>query len=270
MNDDKAASTAATPFVANFKPFSSECAEPGHGTFTVMTWKGRASECPKCRTSREEEERRHREEAESRERHERALDAAGLVGRYRDATFGTYVAKLPKQRTVVKACIEFADNFSSVQAGGLWLLGPAGVGKSHLGASIAQAVMFQRDQRAIVVTAREIIRTIRSTWHRDARETEGDAIDRFGDVPLLVLDEVGVGFGTDAEIAQLFDVIDLRYQLRRPTVLLSNLNEPQIKAMLGDRLFERLREGATVLACNWASHRAKGPFISGSESGAAS
>jgi DNA replication protein DnaC len=71
----------------------------------------------------------------------------------------------------------------------------------------------------------------------------------------MVLDEVGVSHGTDNELAQLFDVIDKRYALRRPVVLVSNLTVKEIRTALGDRLYDRMREGAKVIKFTWPSHR---------------
>ena len=55
-------------------------------------------------------------------------------------------------------------------------------------------------------------------------------------------------------------VIDERYKRRRPTVVISNLTVPAVKEAIGDRLYDRLREGATVLACDWSSHRSVKPI----------
>jgi DNA replication protein DnaC len=267
MNEDRSISAAGATLLARFKPYKGDCAEPNHGPYEGVSFPGVSPECPKCRTMREAIERSQHEDEEAQRRLEQALDDAGIIGRYRDATFGTFEAHLPRQRAVLDACRSFAKNFFRDQGAGLWLIGPAGVGKTHLGCAIAQAVLLQRGQSAVVATAREIIRALRDTWRRGSDATEGERIDRLGNVDLLVLDEIGIGFGSEGELTQLFDVIDRRYQLRRPTVLLSNLNSAQIKETVGDRLYERLREGATVMACNWASHRAKGPFIAGSSLG---
>lgn len=80
-------------------------------------------------------------------------------------------------------------------------------------------------------------------------------ISDLASVPLLVVDEIGVGMGSEAELVQLFDVIDRRYQLANPLVLVSNLPVPDLRAALGDRLHDRVRENSTVVPCNWASHR---------------
>jgi DNA replication protein DnaC len=39
--------------------------------------------------------------------------------------------------------------------------------------------------------------------------------------------------------------------------VISNLTPQLVKGFLGDRLFDRLRERAQVLACDWPSYRGK-------------
>lgn len=83
---------------------------------------------------------------------------------------------------------------------------------------------------------------------------------------LLILDEVGVQFGSDTERLLLFDILNERYERRRPTILMSNLAlddaeeggrvVPGIKSYLGERVFDRLREdGGQSVVFDWPSHR---------------
>jgi DNA replication protein DnaC len=124
-------------------------------------------------------------------------------------------------------------------------------------------VIEHRDAEARIHSAREMVRMLRATWGSKDRErgwdgqalNEDDLLHDLGHAALLVIDEIGVGFGSDAEQVQLFDIIDARYKYSRPTVLLSNLPAKELKAALGERAYDRLREGAQVLACQWESHR---------------
>jgi DNA replication protein DnaC len=246
-------STTPRSIRRDFVPIEGACER--HGAYTAMAWPGLKAECPRCRDERVETSQRELREQQAKEAHALTLTAMNLRGRFRTATFDNFEASTAEQRAVAKACRDFADRFSRTQADGLWLLGPPGTGKSHLGAAIAQAVRFQRDAGVMVMTAREVVRALRDTWRSGSEQSESELIDELGSVCLMVLDEVGVGFGSEAEITQLFDVIDRRYQLRRPTVLLSNLSPSMLKATLGERLYDRLRDGVTVLACDWPSHR---------------
>jgi DNA replication protein DnaC len=217
-----------------------------HGAFTGYAYFDNEPRCPQCA---EIEEERAAAEREAQ------LDAANLRGRFREATFSNFIATTDAQRSVLTACQQFIDEFRCDQGGSLWLIGTPGTGKTHLGAAMTMEVRTRHAQGSKLLTCRELVRAIRSTWQRDAERTEEQVIDFLGSLPLLVLDEVGVGFGSDSELVSLYDVLDMRYQLRRPTVLISNLNAPAIREFLGDRLYDRLREGAKVLPCKWESHR---------------
>lgn len=47
-------------------------------------------------------------------------------------------------------------------------------------------------------------------------------VDRYASLNLLIVDEVGAQYGTDAEIKSLFDVLGQRYGDMRSTILISN------------------------------------------------
>ena len=65
-----------------------------------------------------------------------------------------------------------------------------------------------------------------------------------------------VQFGSDAEKLLLFDVLNERYERRKPTLMLSNLTAQEVAAYLGERVMDRLREdGGEVVVFDWASHR---------------
>lgn len=183
---------------------------------------------------------------------------SGLEGRLLRATFSTFIPEGERQRQVLEACKTFAESVDLEGRRNFWLVGGVGTGKTHLGAAMVSHFIHERDSSAAILSAREVVRMLRATWRRrteEGAETERDVIDRLGRLGLLVLDEIGAGFDSDAERVQLFDVVDLRNKLGRPTVVLSNLTFKDIRPILGDRIFDRLREGATHLVCNWPSRR---------------
>lgn len=220
-----------------------------HGAFGLAgrQWIAR---CPEC--FREAEQA-----AVKRERRNELVRESCLVGRFKTATFDTFQCSSAAQRKVLAACREYVAELDPRVWRGLWLIGPPGTGKTHLGAAMVSAAI-DRDIGGVMLTARDIVRELRATWKRDATESEDDVIQFYGTRPLLVIDEIGVGFGSEAEQLQLFDIVDMRYQLRRPTVVVSNLSVAKVRAVLGERLFDRLREGATVHVCDWKSARAWG------------
>lgn len=58
----------------------------------------------------------------------------------------------------------------------------------------------------------------------------------------------------------LFDVLNERYERRKPTLMLSNLTAQEVAAYLGERVMDRLREdGGRVIVFDWESHRGAKP-----------
>lgn len=203
------------------------------------------------------------DEAEARlarqTRRNKLMDASGIIGRYQVATFETFKDHTADQRRILEACRSFAENFRPDQGAGLFLVGPPGTGKSHLACAMVRAVIELHDLPAKIANARSIIRRLRATWRAGADEAEADVLEHLGRVPLLVIDEVGVGFGSEAERVQMLDLIDARYRLQHPTVVASNVRPDSLRDVLGDRAFDRLREGAKTLVFSGASHRGSVP-----------
>lgn len=243
-----------------------------HGAYESRNYFGsRWTACAKCT---EEERQRAQEQVkrdQQRARTETMLRESGLAGRFDAADFENFEASSPAQQKVLQACREFAQTVTA-GAGNLWLIGPPGTGKTHLGSAMVRHVIEQRGRAAAIFSGREIVRMLRATWGKKSEDdgtafgdyrtpgwpTSEDAlIEALGRVSLLVIDEIGASFGSDAEQVQLFDIIDLRYKHCLPTVLLSNLAAKGLKDAIGDRAYDRLREGAHVLPCNWDSYRGR-------------
>ena len=82
------------------------------------------------------------------------------------------------------------------------------------------------------------------------KKTESQVLSILFSVPLLVIDEIGVQYGTDSEQNILFDVMDRRYRDMMPTILLANLKlkreKPEdpagLREVLGERIYDRLTE----------------------------
>lgn len=233
-----------------------------HGAFQSRRVFGAVwSKCPACTAEIEIEEKAKRD-AELRERAQRVwqskIGAAGIPERFRDRTIERYVAKTEGQRRALAVAERYADNFDEALETGksMLFLGKPGTGKTHLSVGIALRVMQAGNRTALFSTVMRAMRRVKDTWGRGSEESETDAIEAFVFPDLLILDEVGIQFGSDTEKLLLFDILNERYERRRPTLMLSNLALPEVKAYLGERVFDRMREdGGEVVVFDWESHR---------------
>ena len=82
-----------------------------------------------------------------------------------------------------------------------------------------------------------------------------DVLAEFANVPLLVIDEIGMQYGTESEQNHLFDVLDRRYRDMMPTILLTNQNKDGFRQYVGDRIYDRMTECARWVPFAWDSYR---------------
>ncbi|MBG6222776.1 MULTISPECIES: ATP-binding protein [unclassified Janthinobacterium] len=235
-----------------------------HGDYTAkgfavgrMThWMG-CPDCSKQAQAEKDQAEAVRSVAEAQRRLESSLNQAGIPERYRRKTFESFIVENDAQERALCVAMEFAGNFDAHRRSGTVIVfsGVPGTGKSHLAIAIAQAVMS--GHTALYTSAIDAVRMIRNTWRRDSERTETQVLDMLAGVDLLVLDEVGVQYGTEAEQVNLFDIIDKRYRALMPTILLTNQGKGGLKSFLGDRSFDRLREGGQWVVFDWESYRGR-------------
>lgn len=214
--------------------------------------------CPACAQEQrvsDEEKRRADEESDRQRRMERRLSTSGIPLRFRDRTFENYVADTDGKRNALKVAMDFAANFDDHSRDGTTVVfsGKPGTGKSHLAIAVAMIVMGSGT--AMYLNALDLVRMVRDTWRRDSEMTESAVLHELSTVGLLVIDEIGVQYGTDGEQVILFDVLNRRYRDLMPTILLTNLGAKGMKEFLGERSFDRLREGGIWVAFDWDSYR---------------
>jgi DNA replication protein DnaC len=135
------------------------------------------------------------------------------------------------------------------------MVGNPGTGKTHLASAIAMQVM--ESGRAVhFTTVGRLLRHVKSTYSRGADQTEEQVLQSYLEPDLLVLDEVGVQRGTEAEKFILTEAVGLRYEHMKPMLVMGNCTEVELVDHLGDRLVSRLQEGGgPFIVFDWEDYR---------------
>ena len=192
-------------------------------------------------------ERQERQQAE-REKLER-YEKSGVPERYFKEALDTYKITNEMQATAAKAATNFLHVLKCGEFKSLVLIGNAGTGKTHLACAII------REAGGKYRTAPDIVEEMRRAKSFSANETEADIIKYYGHVSLLVIDEIGRGIAATDEKYMLYQILNARYNTRKPTVLISNHKKADFLQYIGVAAADRLVESAEIWELNGESYR---------------
>lgn len=214
--------------------------------------------CPGCKRQREDDERAVRQAevaAAARARAEALMMQSAVPLRFVSKTLAGYQVTTDKQARVQRICQSYAENFSqhAVRGSSLILAGMKGTGKTHLAAGIINAI--QPGHVGLYTTMLDLLRAVRDTWDKSSARKESQVLAELATVDLLVIDEVGLQYDTDAERTLFTDIVDRRYRNCKPMVLITNFGPKEFEAIVGERAHDRLREVARWVVFDWDSLR---------------
>jgi len=200
-----------------------------------------------------------RTEEERRQAQEKAfkamLEESGIPDRFFHATLTGWVPEGPEEAKVKSRLYSWMCQIGKLGCPSFALQGTYGTGKTHLGCGILLD-RFKANQDGLYTTAMGYTTKIKESYRKDSPEPGSTILERHAAAGLLVLDEIGRQFESEAEKLYLFDLMNERYNKKKPTLFLTNLSVTEFKAFIGDAITDRIREGGgTILELNWPSRR---------------
>ncbi|HFZ0817334.1 MULTISPECIES: ATP-binding protein [Enterobacter cloacae complex] len=224
----------------------------------------RSSICPGCLSDeliRLQGEKIRNDEAARKRNIDLLLDGLNIPARFENCTLQNYEPVNDDAKRALKVCQAYASRWPErlQKGGGLVMCGKPGTGKNHLALAIARHAITEHQSSAVFTTALKIAREYKSTWSKGSSRTEDEVIRYFTKPDLLIIDEVGVQFGSDAEKLIMFEIINTRYERMKPTILISNQTREELAAFIGERVLDRMSDGGgCTLSFTWDSYRSKG------------
>ena len=150
-----------------------------------------------------------------------AIDNCEIPGRYRGMNFDYYKTTTKQQAQVKSDCQDFMDD--GIYDTGLIMIGKNGTGKTMLACIILQELIRYDPNNSLgyrYAEAIKIIRDIKDTWRK--KTSEQDAINKYTMPKVLVIDEIGMSYGSVTEKQFLTVIINDRYNMKAPTILAGN------------------------------------------------
>ncbi len=160
---------------------------------------------------------------------------------------------VPKGRVIDLATCSFIEKRQNVL-----LLGPTGVGKSHIAQSLGHRAC-RLGKSVLHVTAQDLLKQLRAARADGSHDRR---MLRFTTPDLLIIDDLGLRPLRDDEPVDLYEIIRTRYE-RHSTLITSNRTAPEMGELFGDPLLasaamDRLLHDAHVLILEGASFRNPG------------
>lgn len=182
--------------------------------------------------------------------------------RFSECSLDNYKTENKEQEDMIdylKSCLK--DGFKE----NIIITGGVGLGKTHLAYAIVNALEkkmtsptgweFYTKKSVEMVNIKYIIDNIKNLWSDKADGYDKNLVAEFKKIGLLIIDEVGVQYGTDSERLELFEIFNARYNAVLPTIVISNHTLEELPRILGLRIIDRLFSGAKIFELKGKSKR---------------
>ena len=201
---------------------------------------------PISQKDREDRERDYLDQ-EKREQEESLRKRLNLPPRFSKCTLNNFDPMM--QITAEKSAKDYIEKYDKKTSKGLYFYGHAGSGKTHLVASIGNALIEKARPRFVSVP--ELLLRLKKGFS----DNHDEYLDTISYTQLLILDDIGSEKPTEWVQEILFVIIDRRYTNFLPTLFTSNLSLDQLKDRLGRRIASRIAEMSEVVELRPSDYR---------------
>lgn len=173
------------------------------------------------------------------DKHSRVLERARLPKRYQHCNFESYDTDLYESKTQAAAWNKslaqakvivqgFARDFPVGIEHGLMLMGPCGVGKTHLAVAALEEIIL-RGHSGLFYDYRELLKEIQDSYNPESNSTEMSVLEPVLKTDILLLDDVGSSKPSLWALETVGHILNTRYNEHRVTLLTTNYLDKEIK-----------------------------------------
>lgn len=173
---------------------------------------------------------------------DRLLVASRIPARYHHCTIQGYEAadhELSKWAAKRQAQ-DVIDDYLTLDGRGLLLIGPVGVGKTHLAVAILRELIARYQTRGLFYQFGALLRQIQDSYNPVSQNSELTVLAPVFNAEVLVLDELGASKPTDWVRDTMMQIINNRYNEKRLTIFTTNYSDSRKNEKEGDILEDRV------------------------------
>jgi DNA replication protein DnaC len=155
---------------------------------------------------------------------ERLIQKANIPSRYKDCSFENFNHISDKLSLVNTMAMRFVEDYPVVECG-LLILGPCGVGKTHLAVSVLKELIYRHGMDAIFYDFRELLKKIQNSYNPVSHTSETQILEPVLCSEILVLDDLGSERPTEWVRDTFAYIINTRYNQKLTTIITSNFED---------------------------------------------
>lgn len=219
-----------------------------------------------CLTIERDEKAKQEKELARLQEVERFKESSLIGDRYKDINFNdTEVGHNISFDNAFNRCKKYCEASKLVlsMGMGIYLYGGTGTGKTHLTACMANELL-NKNYQVLFTNFFEISKIIKNTFGK-VGVSESDTINRLAEIDFLFLDDLGTERVRNGEADLwlqeiIFDIINKRYNNRKPTIFTSNHSLTELISDRGimKKTVDRIAEMSTaVIKVEGNSYRMK-------------
>jgi DNA replication protein DnaC len=177
----------------------------------------------------------------------RLLEAARIPKRYDKCSLQNYWPAKGKYYTIQSNAFRYAYTLARQYPAvdrGLVLMGPVGVGKTHLSVAIIRDLIEKKGIPSLFYEFGSLLKAIQNSYNPISQTSELKVLAPVFEAEVLVLDELGASKPTDWVRDTMMQIINTRYNDRKLTIFTTNYLDGRRKETdetLEDRIGVRLR-----------------------------
>ncbi|MGH9969420.1 MAG: ATP-binding protein [Pyrinomonadaceae bacterium] len=150
----------------------------------------------------------------------RLLETARIPARFRDCSFHNYYPKNDSQYWAHHFGRKLVEDYPGIESG-LLLMGPVGVGKTHLATAILLGLVA-RGVKCLFYESGNLLKGIQDSYNPISKTSELRVLAPVYQAEVLVLDELGATVPTDWVRDTLYQIINTRYNDKKLSIFTTN------------------------------------------------